>query len=376
MPALSPLEFRLLNDWQRGFPLTGRPYAVLAERLGCDEATVLERLAGLKERGHVSRVGAVFRPHVLGWSTLAAVACPTARLDEVARVIDAFPEVNHNYEREHDYNLWFVVAAPTRERVAQVLAEIRRQTGLKPLDLPMLADYHIDLGFALHPSPRGGGAGAEGQAPASANTPNSPTTPLSIPSPHGGEGAVYCPHQDAAGSPVDTAALRDQLEPADYAVATALEPGLELVSRPYAPLAARCGMSEPAFIARLERLLALSVIRRFGVVVRHRELGYTANAMVVWDIPDARVAEVGRYLAAQAGVTLCYQRPRRLPDWPYNLFSMVHGRDRDAVLEQVARLRAALAQALGLADVRCQSLFSRRRFKQCGARYATLPKAA
>lgn len=334
---LTDLEFRLLNDWQRGFPLVSRPYAVLAERLGCDEASVLERLASLKERGHVSRVGAVFRPHVLGWSTLAAVACPPERLDEVARVIDSFPEVNHNYEREHAYNLWFVAAAPTAERVAEVLGDIHRHTGLKPLDLPMVADYHIDLGFELgagHPRRR--------------------------------------PHQDAAGSPVDVAALRGRLESADYAVAMALENGLDLTARPFAAPAARCGMNESDFIVRLERLLDLSVIRRFGVVVRHRELGYTANAMVVWDIPDERVAEVGRQLAGQAGVTLCYQRPRRLPDWPYNLFSMVHGRDREAVLAQVAQIQ----QSLGLETVACQPLFSRRRFKQCGARYSNLSKAA
>lgn len=338
---LSDIEFRLLNDWQRGFPLVSRPYAALAERLGCDEASVLGRLAELKERGHISRVGAVFRPHVLGYSTLAAVACPTERLEEVARLIDAFPEVNHNYEREHTYNLWFVAAAPTRERVDEVLADIHRHSGLKPLDLPMVADYHIDLGFEL-----------------------------------GAKQPRRSPHQDAAGSPVDVAALRDRLESIDYAVAAVLESGLELTSCPYAPLAARCGMSEAAFIARLKRLLDLSVVRRFGVVVRHRELGYTANAMVVWDIPEAQAAEVGRQLAAQDGVTLCYQRPRRLPDWPYNLFSMVHGRDRDAVLEQVEQLREHLRQTLGLEGVRCQPLFSCRRFKQCGARYSSLPKAA
>lgn len=336
---LTDLEFRLLNDWQRGFPLTPRPYAELAASLGIDEATVLARLGALKEQGHVSRVGAVFRPHVLGWSTLAAVACPADRLEDVARVIDGFPEVNHNYEREHAYNLWFVVAASTHERVTEVLAEIHRATGLKPLDLPMVADYHIDLGFEL-----------AGRRPRS--------------------------HQHPAGRPVDTALLRGQLESADYAVATALENGLELVPRPYASLASRCGMHEAVFIARLERLLQLSVIRRFGVVVRHRELGYTANAMVVWSVPDERVAEAGPLLASQAAVTLCYQRPRRLPDWPYNLFSMVHGQDRQAVLEQVEQLRARLRSHLDVEGVDCLPLFSRRRFKQCGARYSSLSKAA
>ncbi len=343
---LTDLEFRLLNDWQRGFPLVSRPYAELAARLGSDEATVLARLAALREQGRVSRVGAVFRPHVLGWSTLAAVACPPERLEEVAGLIDAFPEVNHNYEREHAYNLWFVVTAPSRERVAAVLAEIHRRSGLKPLDLPMLADYHIDLGFALRPSASGDGV------------------------------AANRPHQHAAGGPVDTAALRAQLESADYALAAALEDGLALTPHPYARLAARCGMGEAACLARLERLLALSVIRRLGVVVRHRELGYAANAMVVWDIPDDRVAEAGRRLAAEAGVTLCYQRPRRPPDWPYNLFSMLHGRDRDAVLARVAALRERLGRDLGLAALECRPLFSRRRFKQCGARYGSLARAA
>ncbi|HNQ03999.1 MAG TPA: Lrp/AsnC family transcriptional regulator [Thiobacillaceae bacterium] len=338
-PALTSLEFRLLNDWQRDFPLMPRPYAAMADRLGCDEDTVLERLAGLKAQGHISRVGAVFRPHVLGWSTLAAVACPPERLEEVARIIDAFPEVNHNYEREHAFNLWFVVASADGERVAQVLAEIQRATGLKPLDLPMLADYHIDLGFRLG-------------------------------------GQLVHSHLDAASKSVDTAQLRGQLEPRDYAVAAVLEEGLEFSAHPYANLAKRCGMSETDFIARLQRLLQLSVIRRFGVVVRHRELGYTANAMVVWDIPEGRAEEAGQLLAAQPAVTLCYQRPRRPPDWPYNLFSMVHGQAREAVLTQIEHLHADLSRQLGVDRLCHAPLFSHRRFKQCGARYASLSKAA
>lgn len=338
---LTALEFRLLNDWQRDFPLTPRPYAELAARLGCDEASVLTTLADLKQRGHVSRVGAVFRPHVLGVSTLAAVACPEARIDSVAARINAHPEVNHNYQREHRYNLWFVLTAPSRERLDQALADIHRETGLKPLDLPMVADYHIDLGFDLE---RGQGSGTGGRGP----------------------------HLDAAGSAVDAATLRQLLEPADYALAAALEGGLGLEPRPYASLAARCGLAEADCLARLRRLLDLSVIRRFGVVVRHRELGYTANAMVVWDVPDDRVAEVGRRLAGEAAVTLCYQRPRRLPHWPYNLFTMLHGRDRPGVLAELEALR----QRLGLDAIPCLPLFSVRRFKQCGANYASLAQAA
>lgn len=338
---LTDLEFRLLNDWQRDFPLSARPYAELASRLGCEESQVLLALADLKARGHISRIGAVFRPHVLGHSTLAAVACPHDRIEAVASVIDACPEVNHNYEREHRYNLWFVVAAPSREAVSEVLAEIHRDTGLKPLDLPMVEDYHIDLGFdLLH------GVGGEASAAARLRL-----------------------HSHKR---IDIAALRAELDATDYRLAAALEGGLELTTRPYGTLAARCGLGQAECRQRLKRLQDLSIIRRFGVVVRHRELGYTANAMVVWDVSDERVGSVGRQLAAQPAVTLCYQRPRRLPDWPYNLFSMVHGRDRASVLAEIDAMR----RDLGLQDIACQPLFSRRRFKQCGARYARLAKAA
>lgn len=332
---LSDLEFRLLNDWQRGFPLAPRPYAEIARQLGVEESAVLVRLADLKARGHISRIGAVFRPHVLGYSTLAALACPPERLEGVARLVDAYPEVNHNYEREHRYNLWFVVTAPSRERVAETLAAIQRDTGLRPIDLPMRADYHIDLGFDMRRA-----------------------TPR--------------PHQDSAGPTPDAQRLRALLDGVDYALAGALEAGLDLTTRPYANLAARCGLAEPECRRRLGRLQQLGVARRFGVVVRHRELGYTANAMVVWDVPEARVDEIGRRLAGESAVTLCYQRPRRLPDWPYNLFSMLHGRDREGVLAELAALRARL----GLEDIPCQALFSRRRFKQRGARYTSLAKAA
>jgi siroheme decarboxylase len=338
--TLDPIEFRLLNDWQRDFPLSPRPYSDLARALGTDEANVIARLRDLKTRGHVSRVGAVFRPHVLGWSTLAAIAAPPERMEAVARVIDACPEVNHNYEREHAYNLWFVVTAASSDRVSAVLAHIHRQTGLKPLDLPMLADYHIDLGFDL-------GDGHHGRV-----------------STRG--------HLSGAGKLGQAALLRAELDGIDYALAAALEPGLALTPRPYAELAAACGLSEEACLARIARQIDLGVMRRFGVVVRHRELGYTANAMVVWDVQDSCVDAVGRLLGSQAAVTLCYQRPRRLPDWSYNLFSMVHGRDRDAVLAEIARLRADPI----LAGIPCQPLFSKRRFKQQGARYSSLEKAA
>ena len=151
----------------------------------------------------------------------------------------------------------------------------------------------------------------------------------------------------------------------DKALITAIEDGLPLVSQPYEAVGNMIGLSETAVIERLENLIATGVISRFGVVVNHRRVGYRANAMVVWDIPDDYVADAGRSLAELPFVSLSYQRPRRLPDWPYNLFCMVHGRERTAVCDQVA----ALARDCDVEDVPRDILFSRRRFKQRGAIY-------
>jgi DNA-binding Lrp family transcriptional regulator len=158
----------------------------------------------------------------------------------------------------------------------------------------------------------------------------------------------------------------------DKRLLDAIADGLPLVSRPYAAVAARLDLAEDQVIRRLKRLAAGGVIKRFGVVVRHRELGYTANAMVVWDVPEDEVAEVGARVAAYPFVTLCYRRTRRPPEWHYNFYCMIHGKDRAAVLGQIATLN----WDAGLARYPQAVLFSRRRFKQRGARYAAAPSSA
>ncbi|HSR72743.1 MAG TPA: Lrp/AsnC family transcriptional regulator [Kiloniellales bacterium] len=146
---LSPLERRLLDEFQRDFPLTPRPYAELARRLGSDEDTVLAALTRLQRQGLIARVGAVAAPHRIGWSTLAAMAVPKERLDEVADLVNGFAEVNHNYERDHALNLWFVVTGRNREHVQGVLETIAAETALAVLDLPLVEAYRLDLGFPL-----------------------------------------------------------------------------------------------------------------------------------------------------------------------------------------------------------------------------------
>jgi DNA-binding Lrp family transcriptional regulator len=146
---LTPLEKCLLNEYQRGFPLCPEPYAEIAAQLGVAEADVILTLESLQRRGFISRVGPVFAPQRAGASTLAALAVPEDLLESVAALVSAYAEVNHNYQREHAWNLWFVVTAPDQQRVEQVLADIEAVTGLPVLNLPLQRAFFIDLGFPL-----------------------------------------------------------------------------------------------------------------------------------------------------------------------------------------------------------------------------------
>jgi DNA-binding Lrp family transcriptional regulator len=320
------LDFRLLNDFQRNFPLCPAPFAELAVKLGVAEGVVLHMLEQLRREGKISRVGAVFAPKRIGASTLAAIAVPPDRLGAVAEIINRFPEVNHNYEREHRYNLWFVVTAGSEGRLQAVLAAIEQATGLPVLKLPLLHEFHIDLGFALD-------GRCEKKSPA--------------------------PPSRAFVAPTTLGELEHRL-------VRVLQEGLPLFIRPFSVLASRVGCEESEVLERIRRWCEEGVIKRFGVVVRHRELGYTANAMLVQDVPDETVARVGEALADEPGVTLCYRRPRVQPDWPYNLFCMIHGQARSEVEAKIAELRERHA----LLDYAHDTLFSLTRFKQRGARYA------
>lgn len=330
--SLTPNEFKLLNSYQRGFPLEPRPFAKLAAELGMDEPTVIETLKRMQSSGLVTRVGAVFRPNAIGASALAALSVPVDRLDEVAKYVNSFAEVNHNYQREHRFNLWFVVTAPSAWRLRAVLGQIQDECHCGTLlVLPMLEDFHIDLGFDLED-------GASGK---------------------------HCRVQElgrAFKAPTVT------LSGSENILVAALQGGLPLVERPFACL----GLSENQALDTISQWLEQGVIKRFGVIVRHHELGYTANAMVVWDVPDYEVSEVGQRIAASGRVTLCYRRPRQLPDWRYNLFCMIHGKDRADVAAQIE----ALADTCALGAYPNSVLFSTRRFKQRGAHYAALTEVA
>jgi siroheme decarboxylase len=163
-----------------------------------------------------------------------------------------------------------------------------------------------------------------------------------------------------------------QLTEKDRALIKAVEHGLPIVIRPYAEIASKLQTTEQEVITRLQHLIDHGAIKRYGVVVRHKELGYNANGMVVWNIPDDRVDELGMCIGQFTCVTLSYRRPRRLPDWPYNLFTMVHGSNRDQVTKKVEEI----IDSCGLQNIEHDILFSTRRFKQRGASYTQKHSAA
>ncbi len=310
---------RLLNDWQRDFPLQARPFAEIAETLGTSETDVMDRLARLTEAGAISRVGATCRPNTAGASTLAAIAAPDGRVDEIARIISAEPGVNHSYLRENAWNIWFVATGPDRGTVNALLGRISMKTGLRVLDLPLVHAFNVDLGFALT---------GEDNAPKTQNH-------------------------------VDPSVLRDS----DRAIIQALSTGLPLVSRPFAQIAVTLGRTEADVQNRIRALSNAGILSRIGVIVRHRALGWRSNAMVVWDLPPERIFPAGTALLGVHGITLCYQR-RTVPDvWPYSLYCMIHAKSRKDAMQVLDR---AISE-VGLQNVPYQVLFSARCFKQIGA---------
>lgn len=315
-------DLALLNPWQRDFPLVRAPFAAIASALGRTPEQVLTDYARLHAGGSLSRIGAVFAPGAGGASLLAAMAVPAARLEQVATIVSAHPGVNHNYEREHEVNLWFVATGPNAQAVEQLLRSIEADTGLTVLRLPMLRPYRIDTGFDLR--------AAQSQA----------------------SGATHW--------------AQSRLQAQDEPLAALAEQGLPLCARPFDAWAAQLDQPVEAVLATLARWLEDKTMSRFGVVVRHHELGFTANAMTVFDVPEGEVDACGEALAQVPGVTLAYQRSRA-PGWPFNLYCMVHGRDRASVHATVA---SAMAQA-GLAQRPRATLFSLHRFKQTGARRFT-----
>lgn len=315
----SATELELIDRWQRSFPLEPRPFATVGRSVGLDESAAIARFERLIKTGVLTRIGAVVRPHSAGASTLVAMRSPPSRLEAVAAIVNAEPLVNHNYEREHQFNLWFVVTGPDRSAVGQTIERIKLAAGLPAIDLPLIEAYHLDLGFPLVGGRRFEAAGTRG--------------------------TDYQPTSD------------------DCRVLAAIEDGLPLTPRPYREVGCAVDDDEIGVIKSIRALTAAGVISRLGCIVRHRSLGYVANAMAVWDVPDVIVDAVAARMVINPRVTLCYRRRRSPPDWPYNLFCMVHAKSRTEALAIIDDLNTVADASRSDRAV----LFSTRCFKQRGA---------
>ena len=320
------LRLTLLNPWQRGFPLEREPFAHIASIQGLTTDEVLAGYARLQSDGALSRIGGVFAGNAGGAALLAAMAVPPERLDAVAAVVSSHPGVNHNYQREHHFNLWFVMTGQDDAAVRAAMRALEEATGLPALQLRMQRAYRIDLGFDLRGS--------------------------------------------TAPAPMAAAREATPVQGADRPLAALLEDGLPLVPRPYDAWAQALGRTPESVLHTLQQWLDQGTVRRIGAIVRHHELGFDANAMTVFNIPDAQADTCGEALARVTGVTLAYRR-ERAEGWPYNLYCMVHGRDRAAVRDVIARV----LDHCDLAQYPHEVLFSCRRFKQTGPRrFRALPE--
>lgn len=312
MADLSCEDRLLLEELQSRFPLCARPYAELAERLGMAEGRVLERIRALKEGGPLRQIGAIFDTRRLGYAgTLVAMAVEPARLDAVAEAVSRHPGVSHNYARAHRFNLWFTLAVPPGRDLEAAVRALAAQPGVhEVLSLPTLRAFKIDVRFDL----------VDGWKELATKV---ATTKA------GEEGATKVATTKGTG---------ETLAEGDIPFVRALQEDLPLVERPFAALAEAEGVDEAALIDAAHRLLAGGIMRRYGATLRHREAGYRANAMAVWQVPAERIGEAGRAAAGRSEVSHCYERPAYPPAWPYQLFTMVHARSEEELGRAVAAL--------------------------------------
>ncbi len=338
--GLDEVDAALIDGYQSGFPVEQRPFDVVGDDLGVSGDEALDRVQSLIERGVVRRFGPVLNPPVIGSSTLAALRVPDQRFDAVAEVVNGYRQVNHNYRRDHEWNMWFVVTAGSKARRDEILTEIEQRTGLAVLNLPMLTDYYIDLEFPV--------VNGDRFARESLQSTAVDATRIS---------------EKATG---DLSALEAEL-------LLAIQDGFPLSATPYADIAAQLDVAAhldadvESVLAGIDRLLADGCIKRIGCVVNHVVTGFENNCMVVWDVPDDRLDDRGTAVGELPYVTLCYHRPRRPDlDWPYNLFTMIHGREAAAVDAKIDELAG---EHLPFDHER---LYSTETLKQTGARYEDL----
>lgn len=325
---------KLLAGLQREVPIVARPWAAF----DIDEDNVRRRVVALKAAGLIRQISAIFDTKSLGYqSSLVAARYESFRLDEAAAVISAHPGVSHNYQRDHAFNLWYTIAvAPNSrfglERTVQILHET--SGALSTRLLPTLHLFKIGVELDVEGTGKAGDKKSAGYS-----------------------------HKDRKGT-------NEALSEREIQFVREMQKDLTVEEEPFVAMAARLGVSLKELRAMADAMKACGRLRRFSAVLRHREMGFSANGMGVWAAPgdDAAIMAAGEKMAAYRAVTHCYRRPS-YPDWPYNLFTMIHARTREecnAVVEEIAK-------ETGIADHGV--LYSTKEYKKTRVQYFTEAEA-
>jgi siroheme decarboxylase len=290
---------------QNEFPLCERPFAGVGEKLGMGEDEVLERVGRLRRDRIVRQISAIFDTRKLGYKSMLVAARTTPEGEEhAAAVFSSHPGVTHNYQRQHDFNIWFTLGVPPNSRLGldrsvELLGELAGVESIRPL--PALRFFKIGVDLDMK----------GGRDPAAKRVRAAPTQPAPPP---------------------------ESIPQRDIDAIRALQGDLRTVSEPWAAPAERHGFTVPELLAKAAEFQATGQMRRMAAVLYHRSAGFVYNGMGVWKVPDDEVEETGQLMASFRGVSHCYQRPT-YPDWPYNLFSMTHGRSKqecEDVLDAIA----------------------------------------
>lgn len=330
-----PIDRQLLDIVQVEFPLVVRPFAELGRRVGIDEDQAVARIAQLK-RGHgpIRQISAIFDSHTLGYdSTLVAGQYDPDKLDEAADIVCGHPGVSHCYQRNSRYNLWYTLAVPPTsawglQRNVDKLHELSGASITRMF--PTLRLFKIGVVLDL-----------VGQRDVTS--------------------ASEANHYTAEDRRI---AQQYPITDGDLPVIRALQTDITIEPRPFDRLAEAAGRSVDALLDAGHELIRRRQMRRYAAVLRHREAGFVANCMVCWQVADAEVETVGTALAKFDAVSHCYLRPA-YEDWPYNVYTMIHGQSRDECLSIVEALRSNT----GLLEP--QVLWSTREFKKTRVRYFT-----
>jgi siroheme decarboxylase len=330
--TMDELDKEILNQLQEGIELVPEPFKAVAEKLGTEEETILSRVRELK-KDTIRQISAIFDTRTLGYkSSLVAAKVPEEHLDEAAHIINQHPGVTHNYKRNHDYNLWFTIAVPPNsrlglEKTVELLGELARVDVIRLM--PTLKLYKIGVQLDM----TGKQDGTKAKAKPSYNEEDRQKA-------------------DKVITDFDIAVIRE------------LQKDLPVESRPFDVFAQNLGLSTEELLEAARKMIERKQMRRFAAILNHRKAGFRFNGMGVWAVPEARADEIGPIMASFKAVSHCYLRPT-YSDWPYSIFTMVHGR----TLEECESILQAIEDETGITER--ATLYSTKEYKKTRLQYFT-----